>query len=93
MMLQAVQGNAVSISIRASAPMARGAAMLMIHCLVALQRADQLRGGMLRSPLRNALTTAGNSMTGSGTNSAKGGVPSRNEGERILEMFWKPQRP
>ena len=30
---------------------------------------------------------------GSGTISEKRGVPSRTEGERILEMLWKPQMP
>ena len=46
---------------------------------------------------RDALSTAGNSMTSSerpsGSTSEEGGVPSRTEGETILEMPWKLQRP
>ena len=38
--------------------------------------------------IRNALSTAGNSMT-----SFERGVPSRTEGEKILEMLWRLQMP
>ena len=47
---------------------------------------------------RNTLSTAGNSMTSSERPSPEPllkerGVPIRIEGERILEMLWRPQMP
>ena len=48
--------------------------------------------------LRNALSTAGNSMTSSERPSpeillGKEALPAILGGERILEMLWKPQMP
>ena len=48
--------------------------------------------------IRNTLSAAGNSMTSSERPSLepplkKRGVLSRTEGERILEMLWKPRMP
>ena len=43
---------------------------------------------------QKTLSTAWNSMTSSEwPSSEKKSIPNRSEGERVLEMLWKPQMP